>query len=247
MKFIIFFGVLVNGFISPCFAQKLTVGFEPFPPFVTDDGKGLSVDMLRAIEEISDLTFDIKIMTYARVKKELKHQRLDLAGHIPKGIEVTSFYQYAQELNWSILTHTDMFSLSDKYLNVNNQSGVNVATTVGNTGFIAELMGKAPSSFIEVSLLNQLVEMLLKDRVKVIVYERASVMTLLENKGIEGVLYKTVGITPITLAVQKSADGNKLKEKLDSLIKKIDIQKIFANYFRFNQLESEGVTRIENH
>lgn len=246
MKYIIFSVILLNGFITTCcFAKKISVGFEPFPPFVTEDGNGLSVDLLRAVEKISDLKFDINIMTYARVKHELKKQRIDIAGHLPKNIENVEFYKYGKELNWSILTHTDLFSLDKKCFKYKVDESITLGTTVGNTSFLAEMMGVSQSSFIEVSTLDQLVEMLIKGRVNVVVYERASVMTLLAQKKMSGVVYKTIGITPITMAVQNTEKGNLLKQKLDHLIQQIDLNEIFSSYFKYNLLNDEGIAPID--
>mgnify|MGYP000228418302 CR=1 FL=1 len=102
MKLTWYFLIFVNGFGITCAAQNVTVGMEPFPPFITEQVTGYSVDMLRAIEKISDLKFDIEIMTYARAKHELEFNRLDIAGHTPKELETKGFYRYAQELDWHI-------------------------------------------------------------------------------------------------------------------------------------------------
>ena len=101
-----------------CYAERLVIAFEPFPPFINEDGEGLTANMLREIEAISNFTFDIKIMTYARAKHELEHQRIDIAGHTPKDIETAEFYQYAIELDWQIKTTSDLFSLEAKHISL---------------------------------------------------------------------------------------------------------------------------------
>ena len=82
---------------------------ESFPPFVNAQGDGLTIDMLHAIEDISDIEFTIEIMTYARAKYQLKTHHINIIGHTPKNLETADFYQYAQELDWIIDTTSDIF------------------------------------------------------------------------------------------------------------------------------------------
>jgi len=228
----------------PTLAEKLTIAFEPFPPFISEDGYGLTVDMLKEIEKISDLTFEIKITTYARAKHELKNNRIHIAGHTPKDLETDDFYHYGQELEWQIRTTSDLFSLDPKYLNIENIAKKSIGTTNGNASFLAEQLGIAESYFVEVRSLNQLVDMFLKKRLNVILFERASVMTLLEQKHAYGVYYKTIGEIPASMAVQKNEAGLLLKTKLDNIIKKLDTSKIFAEYLKYSHLPSEGKTVV---
>ncbi len=244
MKFVSLFIVLLNGFFTTCYAQKLVVAFEPFPPFIFEDGHGLTVDMLREIEKISDLRFDVKIMTYARAKQELQHERIDIAGHTPKNLETPEFYQYAVELDWQIETTSDLFSLTPKYLDLKEISAKKIATTTGNAGFLAEQMGVDASLLLEVRNLHQLVNMLLKGRIDVLVFERASVMTLLKQENTYGVYYQSIGSIPASMAVRNDEMGLALKTKLDKLICQLDLDKIFSGYLKYIHLPSNGKTSI---
>lgn len=240
----ILIGTLVNGFISICYANNLTVAFEPFPPFIKEDGTGFTVDMLRAIEKISDLTFDVHIMTYARAKNELKHHRIDIAGHTPKNLETNEFYQYAQELNWQIETTSDLFSFDPLYFDYKNIKPLRIGTTSGNAAFFAQQIGIDKSYFLEVRSLEQAVNMLIKHRIDVLLFERASVMTLLEQKKIHHVHYKSIGIIPASMAVNNDENGLKLKEQLDTLIDQLNIDEIFSQYLKYKNLPQEGVMPV---
>jgi len=224
-------------------AQEITVALEPFPPFVDAEGKGLSIDMLKEVEKHSDYKFTILIMTYARAKHELKHKRVDIAGHTPKDLETDDFYTYAQELDWEITTTSDMFSFEQAYLDIANIEPKRIGTTLGNAVFLAEQIGLESSMFIEVKTLDQLVDMLIKGRIDVLLFERASVMTLLSERNVYGVHYKSVGNVPASMAVAKGAIGSTLKTKLDHVINKLDLEKIFSGYLHYIHLPDVGVTK----
>ncbi|NQZ81494.1 MAG: transporter substrate-binding domain-containing protein [Colwellia sp.] len=241
MKLAWYFLIFINGFGTTCAAQNVTVGMEPFPPFVTEQVTGYSVDMLRAIEEISDLKFDIEIMTYARAKHELEFDRIDIVGHTPKSMETKDFYQYAQELDWQISTKSDLFSFDKKHFNIETLQRGSIGTTLGNADFFAEQTGIPRSKFIETATLNQLVSLLLKHRIDVLIFERVSVMSLLQAQNSRDVFYQTIGEVPASIAVSKTSAGNKLKEKLDQLIKKLDQDKIFAGYLKYSRMPDAGV------
>ena len=240
MKFILCLATLLNTFCCFAYAETLTVGLEPFPPFINEQGHGYSVDMFKEIEKISDLTFDIKIMTYARAKHELKSNRLDIAGHTPKGLETKSFYHYGVELDWQIATTSDLFSFDKRYFDIAQIKSQRIGTTTGNAGFLAEQLGIAEYLFIEVATLNQLVEMFIKRRIDVLLFERSSIMTLLQEKKAQNVYYQTIGLVPASIAVSLDKKGLKLKRKLDGLIKQLDHQKIFSGYFKYADLPEKG-------
>ncbi|MGB1197663.1 MAG: substrate-binding periplasmic protein [Thalassotalea sp.] len=242
MKILSLITLLITTFNFSVFAENLVVAFEPFPPFISADGKGLTVDMLREIEKISDFTFDIKITTYARAKHELKNNRIDIAGHTPKNLETEEFYQYGAELDWEVSTSSDLFSLEKKHLDLTAIKLKTIGTTTGNANFFAEQLGINKSNFIEVSTLNQLVKMLIRKRIDVILFERSSVMNLLEKNNIYGVFYQSIGDIPASFAVQNNEKGLLLKAKLDELIKTVNANQIFFEYLKYSKLSPEGKT-----
>lgn len=241
MKLLLIFLVL-NGFITTLKAQQIVVALEPFPPFVDENGQGLSIDMLREIEKHSDLSFKVLIMTYARAKHELKHERIDIAGHTPKNLETEDFYKYAAELDWQIQTTSDLFTFDPFLLDIRNIKPKRIGTTTGNAVFLAEQIGVESSFFVEVRTLEQLVDMFIKGRIDVLLFERASVMTLLSEKNVYGVHYKSVGTIPASMAVQVGEKGALLKEKMDKMIKKLDLDSIFSGYLHYIHLPADGVT-----
>lgn len=246
MKFIFWFGILINGFSFSCLAERINVAMEPFPPFVNAQGTGLTIDMLHAIEKISDLEFNIEIMTYARAKHQLKHQRIEIAGHTPKNLETAEFYLYAQELNWKIDTSSDIFTFERKFLDLSILQKGRIGTTIGNADFLASQMKIPRDMFIQTATLRQLVDMLVKRRIDVLVFERVSVMTLLQEKKVQGVYYQTIGKIPASIAVYRDSQGVKLKEKLDELIKQLPLETIFSGYFQYSNLPESGKVPIVN-
>ncbi len=244
MKFCFYLGVLINGLCFTCMAQNVTVGMEPFPPFITAQATGYSVDMLRAIEKISDLKFNIKVMTYARAKHELEFNQIDVAAHTPKNLETKAFYQYAQELDWQISAKSDLFSLEKKYFNRHNLTRGRIGTTLGNADFFAERTGIARSKFMETSSLNQLVSLLLRRRIDVLIFERVSVMTLLQARDAQNVYYQTIGEVPASIAVANNNEGDILKKKLDHLITLLNQEEIFSGYLEYSRLPDSGTVPI---
>jgi ABC-type amino acid transport substrate-binding protein len=72
---------------------------------------------------------------------------------------------------------------------------------------------------IETATIDQLVEMLVKRRIDALVFARISVMTLLQENKITGIYYQSITKVPASLAVYKYASSDKLKQKLDNIIK----------------------------
>jgi len=217
---------------------------EPFPPFVNAQGNGLTIDMLHAIEAISDLEFDIEIMTYARAKQQLKNNRLDIIGHTPKNLETASFYQYAQELEWIVDTTSDIFVFDRKHFNLLKLKKGRIGTTLGNADFFSKQMNIPRDKFIQTATMRQLVDMFIKRRIDVLVFERVSVMTLLQEQKITGVYYQSIGKVPASLGVHKNASGDELKEKLDLLIKQLPLDDIFSGYLKYTSLPKKGKVPI---
>lgn len=221
-------------------AQTIKVGLEPFPPLVTSDLKGYTIDMLRAIEETSDLKFDIKIMPYNRAKLELEKSDIDLMGHTPKGMEVKEFYDIAQELNWSIPTRMDYYSKYRRRLK--HPKRYKIGTPRGNAAFTSEVLSLPINRFYETKLEN-LLRMLINDRsdVQLVVFERATTMSTIRHLKLQGIYYKNVGLgVHAGLAVAKTKNGDNLKYMLEKYIAIIDLNKIFQDFYYYVNLPAEG-------
>lgn len=244
MKFVFWLGILINGLSFSCLAEKIYIGMEPFPPFVDAQGAGLTIDMLHAIEDISDLEFTIEIMTYARAKNQLKNNRIDIIGHTPKNLETPEFYLYAQELDWIIDTTSDIFVFDRQNFDLGKLKKGRIGTTLGNADFFARQMGIPREKFIQTATMRQLVDMFVKRRIDVLVFERVSVMTLLQEQKITGVYYQSIGKVPASLGVFKSSSGDKLKKKMDDLIKQLPLDDIFSGYLKYTTLPSKGKVPI---
>ena len=222
-------------------AQDVHIGLEPFPPIVNEDGQGYAVDIFKAIESISDLKFHFHIMNYARAKKELQKQSLDMIGLTPQGHETKSFYQYAQDINWSITTKVDLFTLDKKYFNTQLLPKQSIGTLRGNADFFSEVLNIPRDKFIEISTLTQLTKMLQRKRLKIITFERASTMTTIEKFDITGVYYKKVAEIPASFAVYKNTKGRELKAKIDKLLAKVRSKSYFGSYFEYQKLADTGL------
>ena len=220
--------------------QTIKVGVEPFPPLITSDLKGYTIEMLHAIEKVSDLKFSIKAMPYNRAKLELEKGEIDLMGHTPKGMEVKEFYDYAQELAWSVPTRMDFYSKFSQRLNY--PKTYRLGTPRGNAAFTAGVLSLPVSQFYETTLEN-LLKMLNKDRrdVQLVVFERASTMSTIRKLDIKGIYYKNVGLgVRAGLAVAKSKKGDELKKVLEKYISRIDQKQIFQDYYNYINLPDEG-------
>jgi len=244
MKFVLWLGILINGLSFSCLAEKIYIGMEPFPPFVNAQGTGLTIDMLHAIEAISDLEFTIEIMTYARAKHELKNNRIDIIGHTPKNLETPEFYLYAQELDWIVDTTSDIFVFDRQSFNLGKLKQGRIGTTLGNADFFSNQMGVPREKFIQTATLRQLVDMFVKRRIDVLVFERVSVMTLLQEKKVAGVYYQSIGKVPASLGVFKNPSGDKLKQKIDDLIEQLPLDEIFSGYLKYTLLPEKGKVPI---
>jgi len=228
-------------------AQDIHIGVEPFPPIITEDGTGYAMDMFKAIEAISELKFHFHVMNYARAKKELKNGTLDIIGLTPKGYEAAEFYQYAEDLQWSIPAKVDLFTLSTEHLNIKTLPEHSIGTLRGNANFFSELLDIPRNKFIEVSSLPQLVQMLDRQRLNVITFERAATMSTLNKFNVTDVYYQNVADIPASFAVQNNKSGKKLKEKVDSLLRLIKSNHYFTSYFRYQNLPDNGIViNIEN-
>lgn len=226
-------------------AQDIHIGIEPFPPIITENGTGYAVDMLKAIETISDLKFQFHVMNYARAKKELKNGRLDVIGLTPKGFETADFYEYAEDIDWSISAKVDLFTLNNAYFQTQSLPEHSIGTLRGNADFFSEVLNIPRNKFVEVSSLTQLIQMLERKRLKVITFERASTMSTLEKYNVQGVYYKNVAQIPASFAVHNNSSGKALKKKIDHLLSQIKSNRYFTAFFHYQNLADSGKVMID--
>jgi len=247
--FIFSFKLLANN-------SEILVGLEPFPPLVNEDGTGLVINMLDAMQERSQLTFNYQIMTYARAKKELKNARINLVGLTPKNSETKEFYQYAQELSWHFETTVDFYANSPSNFDLASLPAHSIGTLIGNADFFAELANIPRDKFIEVSSLSQLILMMARGRLKVILFERVAMMStikkLSQNRlspspieflsldNSQKIYYKKFKMIAASLAVANNAEGKTLKKQLDKLLSE-NTSQYFKKIAPYAQLPDSGV------
>ncbi len=247
MKFIrlILISIFIISTTLLCHAEEVKVGLEPFPPLIKTSTTGYTVIMLKEIEKISDFKFYIKIMPYNRAKLQLKTKKIDLMGHTPSGVETKEFYAYAQDINWQINTFTDLYGIKKENVEQSKLKTMSkIGTPRGNVDFFSELLGIPAKQFYEGEI-GSLLKMLKKGRIEVFIFERASTMSTIKKHKIDNIFYKMVDISvPAGLAVRTDDEGEKLKKKLDKLIKKLDTRKIFGPYLKYINLPKHGIVDI---
>lgn len=241
MKCMRFYFVVLLTFLSiNAHSQDVNIGIEPFPPIITENGKGYAIDMLKAIEPISDLKFHFHVMNYARAKRELKNENLDMIGLTPKGYETKEFYQYAEDIGWEISSKIDLFTLEKKYLNAEKFPKQSIGTLRGNADFFSELLNIPRNKFIEVSSLPQLIQMLERKRLNIITFERASTMLTFQKYTVTDVYYKNVAQISASFAVSNNASGKLLKAKVDKYLTHIESNHYFTEYLKYHNLANAG-------
>lgn len=225
--------------------ETVTVGLEPFPPLIVDAESGYTITLLKELEKASDFTFDIRILSYSRAKAELKNGRADLIGHTPYGLETQEFYGYAQELDWKFSTVSDVYGRDPNRLK--NLEGQTVGIPRGNEAFFSELSG-VPVENLYSGELKNLLRMLENGRIDAFWFERAATMTQLYELGIKGVHYRQMPDSPIPagMAVARTPSGDRLKERLDPLLKDPAYMEIFAPYRTYLALPPEGQFTLDD-
>ncbi|PAV25257.1 hypothetical protein CF392_11885 [Tamilnaduibacter salinus] len=220
--------------------DTLRVGLEPFPPLITEEASGYSVEWLRAVAREAGMTLRLNIMPYSRAKISLMADQVDLIGHTPYGLESDRFYQFGQELSHRVTTRLEAFSLSRDHLALKEATNTFVGTPFGNTGFIAELTGLDQDRFVEGTLEN-VVNMLLASRVDTVVFERVSVMTRLRKEAEQPVYYRRIEQVDAGFAIR--ASDTALHQRLESAIDAVNADAIYRPYADLRDVPSEGVIR----
>ncbi|WP_286235047.1 transporter substrate-binding domain-containing protein [Thalassotalea sediminis] len=222
-------------------AQDIAVELEPFPPVINEDGSGILQELLKAIERKSSLKFQIAIANYARAKKDLFDNKVQLIGLTPKGNETASFYQNAIELDWYFQATVDIYAKKRKNLDMKNLPKKTIGTLTGNADFFAMVTGIPRDRFIEVSKLEQLVKLIMKGRIKAAIFERASMMSTINKLQLGKIHYQKLTSIPASLAVKNSVSGQMLKETLDKAFNTINTKAYFTPLRYYNQLADAGI------
>ncbi|WP_457577882.1 substrate-binding periplasmic protein [Desulfomarina sp.] len=226
--------------VSSATAGIIRVGLEPLPPLIVDENTGYTVDLLKEIEKISDLKFHIVIMPYNRAKRMLRQGRVDLIGHIPYHSETQEFYSYARELDFKIDVKTDIYVVDKRILH--NIQALKIGIPRGNEEFAAKLLHIPKRNFYPGSL-ESLLQMLVRGRIDAFWFERSATISTLHKLGIKNLYYMKFpeNPAPAGLAVRKSKKGIFLQEKLDGLLKKINVDRFLSGYSRFLAMPDTGI------
>ena len=243
IKMVLISLMMLNILVSLGHSEVIKVGLEPFPPLINEDATGFSIDMLHAIEKVSDMIFLIKIMQYNRAKLKLKNGQKDLIGHTPYQVETKDFYVYAQELNWSMGTFVDIFSMNKANLEPKKFKTLKIGTPWGNEGFFSKLF-EIPISQFHPASLNNFIKLMKKKRIDLFIFERASTMIIVKENKVKNMFYRQLDSISVGLAVGKGAKGDNLKKKLDASIQKLNQQNIFGKYFKYLKMPKSGVVPL---
>lgn len=211
---------------------------ETSNPLVDESGEPLGARILKEIENISTIKFAVTRSTYTRALHDLKAQRADMVLHVPH-IE-PGFEEYGIYLDWSISARADLYAMSpDRFTDLSAIGDKRIATPRGNTEFASHITGIPASKFIEANNFSSLVKMLAAGRVDLIWYERVSIRTQLRKQGIDNVYYYEIPVMGdagrLSIGVQKTPRGQRLKQRLDFLMQKIDMSPLLEPYFRHLQ------------
>lgn len=227
---------------QPIYAEEIKVGFEAMPPLIIDKDNGFTIQMLKEIEKKTDLKFTITIMPYNRAKYALKTGEIDLVGHTPYQMETPNFYEYAIDIDWSVITKIDLYSIKTDYLSGDGYKNLKkIGTPRGNEGFISELFNIPKENFY-VNELDNLVKMLNSKRIDVILFERSASMSTIQKLKFNTIQYKLLDDSiKAGFAVTKDSNGKRIKALLENAIKNIDQETIFKDYFRYISLPDKGM------
>ena len=149
-------------------AGTYTVVLEPLPPFINpgfakSSNPGYSIVFLKQIEKQLGDTFKFSEAPYSRLKWGLKEKKYDLVGHMPYKLEVKEFYEYAQDVDWSIDVISDLYVVNKA--NLSKINSLKIGTPRGNKEFASELTGIPLKNFYDSGTIESLLGMLYKGRI----------------------------------------------------------------------------------
>ncbi|AWL12183.1 hypothetical protein HMF8227_01710 [Saliniradius amylolyticus] len=233
-------------FSIPGHSATFRIGLEPFPPLITADRQGMTVRFLQSIEQrLPEHHFKIMIMPYNRAKKELKEGRLDMIGHTPYQKETQDFYEYAEEIHWSIAAPLDIYSIQRDYLEPEVFSKLNhIGTPRGNEDFLAELLGLSPKQFFAAGNIDNLVEMMGIGRIPAFIFARAPTVSMIQKLDLRGIYYRNLVTLHASLAVSKTASGQQLQALMEEAIEQMDVEKWFHRQYHYNDMAEQGIVPV---
>lgn len=229
-KFIVVILFLIS--FSTKSAETIRIGLEPFPPLINSNKSGYTINFLEKISKLMGVEFEYIIMPYSRAKNGLQKRKLDLIAHTPFENETALFYSYARELEFNILAHVDIISLTNDFSDFkSDQSRKMIGTPRGNEEFFSEIYNIPLNNFYTGEL-ESLMLMLKKGRIKYLLFDRASLKRYSQKYIQSKVYFKYLGDLGAGFAVSNSKEGLQLKRRLDKIIKKLNTKEIFKNYLK---------------
>lgn len=219
--FIILFTLLS---VCSAYSKTISVGLEAFPPFVLDDGSGLSVDLIKKLDKkLSEYNFKIQIAPYKRIKAESNANRMQLIGHTPYKEESKDFYKDFVEINWSYPVCTN-FLIHPSVENLFTKEDAVIGTLVGNKELLKSIKELKHKKIFEHSSLESLLKMLERKRVDAVWFASAPIKHYQKKLGYNYFVSLTYPKRPLAigLAVKKSKEGMKLKKKIEHALSSFD-------------------------
>ncbi len=215
---------------------SLRVGLEPFPPLITEQKTGYSVEWLKEVAGTAGFDMTIQVMPYSRAKSALKTGQVDIIGHTPHGLENDAFYTFASELDYSVMVSLDAVSVNEEDIQQDKLDSVYVGTPFGNASFISELLKLTEDRFVEGTLPN-IVDMMLAGRINTVVFERAAIFIQVQ-KHQASVYYRKVKQVSAGFAIR--SDNPELLARLNDAALQIDSQAIYQDYTEKFDWPDEG-------
>ncbi len=230
--------VFMPGAFAKADTNVLRVGLEPFPPLIREDGSGYSIEWLEAVADRAGFKLQVSTMPYSRAKLLLSAGDLDLIAHTPHGLETGNFYEYAKELEHTVPTRMDAFSLDEPVLPKNSESTYVIGTPFGNADFLHELLPEGNFRIIEGALPN-LVSMMLAGRIDAVAFERIAVVSEMRKQTDRLIHYRKVEDIDAGFAIRR--DDTHLLESLNQASTELDDTSIYQDYSNQLQWPDTGI------
>ena len=218
--------------------EVIRIGLEDTPGLLQSNKKGALDIVLTQIEKKTNFKFKVTYLPYVRAKIEMEKGSLDMIGLTPHGQEADDFYEYAQELNWTLSTNLVLFCNSKENLKLKNAEMV--VTQVGNEGFISQQLG-VNISRLKTGPLQSIILRVAKNRESCFAFEEISSLTLAKKLGISKFHYRIIGQVRGSFAVRKDERGTRLKERFDKELSSINWSKSLQNIKRLPKKKGSGI------
>lgn len=229
-------------------AETLSIYAELAPPFIKEDGSGLTQQLFKRIAADGDYAFDWRIVpSFSRAWMHVASGQGDVVMHVILDRETEKFNKDMIQSSWFLPVQPALFykdeSVYERFAQSQSQLVDNppsVGLPFGNAHYGVASLGLPKVNFTEANI-DSLVQMLDRDRIDAIWCMKLNVRTALERHKILGVKsrdYPANYQIKLGAGFQKTDRGRKLKTALDSAVAKLNLEKIMPDVFRLSMPDS---------